>query len=59
MNNPITGKYISFGNKWSFIHNNLTLKIKGEKVLENDVFIVLLGKLDTNSKQTGHDQCTI
>lgn len=50
MNNFIIGKYISFGNKWSFIYNNLILKIKGEKVFENDVFIVLLGKLDINSK---------
>lgn len=54
MKNPVTSEYISLGNKGSLIHNNLTLKIKGEKVLKNDVFIVLLGKLETNSKQPGH-----
>ena len=60
MKNPITGEYISLGNKGSFIHNNLTLQIEGEKVLKNDVLIVLLGKLDTNNKQTRHvAQCTI
>ena len=60
MKNPITGEYISLGNKGSLNHNNLTLKIKRQKVLKNDVFIVLLRKLDTNNKQTRHVvQCTI
>ena len=60
MKNAITGEYISLSNKGTLIHNNLTLQIKGEKVLKNDVFVVLLWKLETNGKQTEHVvHCTI
>ena len=54
MKHPITGKYISFGNKGTFIHNNLTLKIKEEKVTESDVFTVLFGKQFTDLKCPYH-----
>ena len=39
MKNAIAGEYISLSNKGTLIHNNLTLQIKGEKVLKNNVKI--------------------